>query len=172
MNARSMPAAGGYQTALRSLALMALACVALGLLGWLWPPRWNGLLALQRLDSYKQVTGYVLVALLAFDLCLALIKRRLRRSLWQRTLQLSHRILGVLMLIVLVLHSGFSHTGFLQAAFVLTLTVVLLGGVINLIPPKRLATWGQWTIATHITLACLLGAVAVMHLYFIYRYAS
>ena len=42
----------------------------------------------------------------------------------------------------------------------------------NLLPGERLATWGQWTTALHITAGCLLAALAVMHLYFVYAYAS
>ena len=44
--------------------------------------------------------------------------------------------------------------------------------VFNLLPGERLATWGQWTTALHITAGCLLAALAVMHLYFVYAYAS
>jgi hypothetical protein len=148
-----------YQTALMVASWCALVGVIVACIAWLWPPRLNALVPLQRMDAYKQLTGYILVGLLAFDLSLALIKRRLVRALWLRTLQLAHRILGLAMLAMLVLHAGFAHAGFLHVTFAITMLVVV-------------ASWGQWTTALHIAAGCLLAALALMHLYFVYTYAS
>ncbi len=161
-----------YQTALIAASWCALAGVAASCIALLWPPRLEALLALQRLDAYKQVTGYILVGLLGFDLSLALIKRRLIGGGAQRTLQLAHRILGLTMLAMLVLHAGFSHAGFLHATFAVTMFVVIAGALLNLLPGHRLGSWGQWTTAVHIGAGCLLAALALMHLYFVYSYAS
>ena len=161
-----------YQTALVVASWIALGGVAISCVAWLLQPQWNALTALQRLSAYKQVTGYVLVGLLAFDLSLALIKRRLVQGQWQRALQLAHRILGLTMLALLVLHAGFAHTGFLHFTFAVTMFVVVVGALLNLLPGRRLATWGQWTTAAHIGAGCLLGALALMHLYLVYRYAA
>ncbi len=175
MNApsRRMPAPkSAYQTALIVASWCALAGVSVACIGWLWPPRWTSLLALQRLDAYKQLTGYILVGLLSFDLSLALIKRRLLSGTSLRALQIAHRVLGLAMLAMLVLHAGFAHAGFLHATFAVTMLVVVAGALLNLLPSHRLGTWGQWTTALHIGAGCLLAALALMHLYFVYSYAS
>lgn len=161
-----------YQIALSVASWCALTGVVISCAAWLWPPRWEALVALQRLHIYKLVTGYVLVGLLSFDLSLALIKRRLVRSASLRVLQISHRVLGLMMLMLLVLHAGFAHEGFLHATFGVTMLVVVAGALLNLLPSHRLASWGQWTTALHIGAGCLLAALALMHLYFVYRYAG
>ncbi|MBL8262460.1 MAG: hypothetical protein JNM58_08545 [Xanthomonadaceae bacterium] len=171
--ARQLPRSrSAYQTALMVASWCALIGVIVACIAWLWPPRLNALVPLQRMDAYKQLTGYILVGLLSFDLSLALIKRRLVRAMWLRTLQLAHRILGLAMLVMLVLHAGFAHAGFLHATFAITMLVVVAGAALNLLPGEKLATWGQWTTALHIAAGCLLAALAVMHLYFVYTYAS
>lgn len=169
---RSKPPRSAYQTALVIASWTALAGVAVACIAWLWGPRVESLTALQRLHAYKQATGYCLVGLLAFDLSLALIKRRLIGSRAQRTLQLAHRILGLAMLVLLVLHAGFAHAGFLHATFAVTMFVVAAGALLNLLPAKRLGTWGQWTTALHICAGCLLAALGAMHLYFVYAYTA
>jgi hypothetical protein len=161
-----------YQTALTTASWCALTGVLVSCAAWLSPPHLNALVALQRLDTYKQLTGYILVGLLSFDLSLALIKRRLVRSASLRTLQLAHRVLGLMMLAMLVLHAGFAHDGFLHATFGVTMLVVVAGALLNLLPSHRLGSWGQWTTALHIGAGCLLAALAVMHLYFVYRYTG
>lgn len=161
-----------YQTTLTIASWCALVGVIVACIAWLWPPRLNALVSLQRMDAYKQLTGYMLVGLLTFDLSLALIKRRLVHAVWLRTLQLAHRILGLAMLVMLVLHAGFAHAGFLHLTFAITMLVVVAGAVLNLLPGDKLASWGQWTTALHIAAGCLLAALALMHLYFVYSYAS
>lgn len=175
MNARSRRRAApksAYQTALIVASWCALAGVFVSCIAWLWPPRWTSLLALQRLDAYKQLTGYILVGLLSFDLSLALIKRRLLSGTSLRVLQIAHRVLGLMMLAMLVLHAGFGHAGFLHATFAVTMLVVVAGALLNLLPSHRLGSWGQWTTALHIGAGCLLAALALMHLYFVYTYAT
>ncbi len=171
-SARGTPPRSAYRTALAVASWCGLVGVAVSCIAWLWPPRWEPLIALQRMDAYKQLTGYVLVGLLGFDLSLALIKRRLTGGTAQRTLQLAHRILGLAMLGMLVLHAGFAHTGFLHLTFAVTMLVVVAGAVLNLLPAQRLGTWGQWTTAVHIAAGCLLAALALMHLYFVYSHAG
>ena len=163
---------GAYQATLAlaswsALALVALACIALSM-----RLQWSDLLALQRIGTYKQVTGYALVAALGFDLSLALIKRRLTSALALRALQIAHRVLGLSMLVLLVLHAGFVHQGYLTATFLVTMLVVVAGALLNLLPGRRLATWGQWTTALHIAAGCVLGALALMHLYFVFAYTA
>lgn len=172
MQRRAAASKSAYQTALVTASWCGLVGVALACIAWLWAPSLEALLTLQRIDAYKQATGYVLVGLLGFDLSLALIKRRLIGGRAQRALQLAHRILGLTMLMMLVLHAGFAHAGFLHATFAVTLLVVVAGAVLNLLPSHRLGTWGQWTTALHIAAGCLLAALALMHLYFVYTYAT
>ena len=172
MAPKSAAPKNAYQTALMVASWCALIGVTISCIAWLWPPRWNALIALQRLDPYKQLTGYVLVGLLSFDLSLALIRRRLVKGSALRALQLAHRILGLAMLAMLVLHAGFAHEGFLNATFAVTMLVVVAGALLNLLPGHRLGSWGQWTTFLHIGAGCLLAALAVMHLYFVYTYAT
>ena len=174
MNAslRRPPPKSTYQTALTVASWCALIGVTVSCVAWLLAPRWSALFALQQLQAYKQITGYTLVGLLSFDLSLALIKRRLVRGSSLRALQLAHRILGLMMLVLLVLHAGFAHAGFLHATFAVTMLVVVAGALLNLLPSRHLGSWGQWTTALHIGAGCLLAALALMHLYFVYRYAS
>jgi hypothetical protein len=166
------PSRSAYHITLSLASWCAVTGVAIACLAWLWPPHWTPLIALQRLDPYKQWTGYILVGLLSFDLSLALIKRRLVRVGALRALQLAHRFLGLAMLAMLVMHAGFAHQGFLNIAFLITMLVVLAGALLNLLPSRYLGSWGQWTTAFHIGAGCLLAALALMHLYFVYRYAS
>lgn len=174
MNAslRRPPPKSTYQTALTVASWCALVGVTVSCVAWLLAPRWSALFALQQLQAYKQITGYTLVGLLSFDLSLALIKRRLVRGSSLRALQLAHRILGLMMLVLLVLHAGFAHAGFLHATFAVTMLVVVAGALLNLLPSRHLGSWGQWTTALHIGAGCLLAALALMHLYFVYRYAG
>lgn len=167
-----LPPKSAYQTALTVASWCALVGVAVSCIAWLWSPRWTALFALQQLEAYKQLTGYTLVGLLGFDLSLALIKRRLVRGSSLRALQIAHRVLGLTMLALLVLHAGFAHAGFLNVTFAVTMLVVVAGALLNLLPSHRLGSWGQWSTALHIGAGCLLAALAVMHLYFVYTYAS
>ena len=171
---RNLPAPPrtAYQTALSVTSWCALATAAVAAIALLWEPRWTSLLALQRLEEYSQFTGYTLVGLLVFALSLSLIKRRLHHANSLRGLQLAHRILGVTMLVILVLHAGFAHAGFLRATFTFTLLVIATGALLNLLPTRKLAQWGQWTTAIHIGVGCLLAALALMHLYFAYSYTT
>ena len=161
-----------YQSALTLTSWCALMGVFISWVALIWPPRWNGLLALQRLEAYKQLTGYILVCLLGFGLLLAVIKRQLVGAKSQRVLQLMHRGFGLGMLGMLVLHGGVNHQGFLHATFVVTMVVVVAGALVNLLPGHKVVSWGQWTTALHIGAGCLLAALALMHLYFIYKFAS
>lgn len=163
---------GPYQTTLALASWSALALVAIACIALLLRPQWSDLVALQRIEAYKQVTGYTLVAALAFDLSLALIKPRLASAWALRALQITHRVLGLSMLVLLVLHAGFVHQGYLTVTFLVTMLVVIAGALLNLLPGHRLGTWGQWTTALHIAAGCLLGALAVMHLYFVFAYTA
>ncbi len=165
-------ARSAYQTTLMLASWCAVIGVTISCIAWLWPPHLKPLIALQRLDPYKQWTGYILVGLLSFDLSLALIKRQLVRGSYLRTLQIAHRVLGLAMLAMLVMHAGFAHQGFLNFAFLVTMLVVLAGALLNLLPSRYLGSWGQWTTVLHIGAGCLLAALALMHLYFVYTYAS
>ncbi len=168
----SPPARSAYQTALVLASWCAVIGVTISCVAWLWPPHLTPLIALQRLDPYKQWTGYILVGLLSFDLSLALIKRQLVSGRSLRMLQIAHRVLGLTMLAMLVMHAGFAHQGFLNLAFLITMLVVLAGALLNLLPSRHLGSWGQWTTVLHIGAGCLLAALALMHLYFVYTYAS
>lgn len=161
-----------YQSALAVATWCALMGVTMSCAAMLWPPHWNGLVALQRLEIYKQLTGYILVFLLGFDLLFAVIKRLLIGAKSQRPLQLMHRTFGLAMLGMLVLHAGFSHQGFLHATFVVTMVVVVAGALMNVFPSHKVASWGQLTTVLHIGAGCLLSALALMHLYFVYNFAS
>lgn len=161
-----------YQTALMGISWCALIGTAVACIAWFWLPQLSSLVVLQRMDAHKQISGYILVGLLAFDLSVAPIKRRLVRDCWLRKLQLAHRILGLTVLVLLVIHSGFEHAGFLRATFGITMLVIATGAVFDLLPFVKAASWGQWTTAIHIVAGCLFAALAAMHLYFVYCYAS
>jgi hypothetical protein len=162
----------GYRAWLAIASSAALACAACAVPALIWPPRWASLVALQRLETYKQLTGYVLIALLVFGLSLSLFKRWLDGPRALRALQLTHRALGLFMLAGLVAHAGFAHAGFLRATFVLTLVLVVAGGVPNLLTSRSLAKWGQWSTALHISIACIVTALALVHVYFATAYAG
>jgi methionine sulfoxide reductase heme-binding subunit len=161
-----------YQRALSAISCAALVGVSIACIAWAWPLAWAPLVSMQRLDAYKQWTGYILVVVLGFDVSLALIKRRLRQGGALRGLQIAHRSMGVLMLVLLVLHAGFTHQGFLSFAFMVMLLVVVAGAALNTLPGRFMGFLGPWAISIHIAAAVLLAALAVLHLWFVFRYAS
>jgi hypothetical protein len=161
-----------YQRALSVISCAALIGVSAAVIAWSWPFSWTPLVSLQRLDAYKQWTGYILVAALSFDVSLALLKRRLRQGAALRALQITHRSLGVGMLVLLVLHAGFTHQGFLSFTFFVMLLVVVAGAALNTLPGRFMGFLGPWAISIHIAAACLLAALAALHLWFVFRYAT
>jgi hypothetical protein len=164
--ARARPAASsGF--AWCALAFVLLLEVALNFL-----PGALQVSPLQTSALFKQVSGYSMVTLLTFALALGLLRRLPGLASRLRTLGTFHQLSGLALLLLLASHVGPAPTGFLLYVFHAMAVGAGAGALRTVLGLKVRRALASGLLAVHITLSCLVGAGAVLHLYFVYVYAG
>jgi hypothetical protein len=172
--ARTRPAARAKKAALPvpRLAWCGLLLVlGLEMLLLLFPQllRFSGV---QAAALFKQASGYSMCALLAFALALGSLRRL--RTLAQRVRLLStlHQASGLVLLLLLGSHMGQAPSGFLLGVFHAMALAVAAGSLRTMLGARAGRKTSNALLAIHIGLSCLVAAGAVLHLYFVYVYAT
>jgi hypothetical protein len=121
---------------------------------------------------FKQASGYAMCALLAFALALGSLRRL--RTLAQRVRLLStlHQASGLVLLLLLGSHMGQAPSGFLLGVFHAMALAVAAGSLRTMLGARAGRKASNALLAIHIGLSCLVAAGAVLHLYFVYVYAT
>lgn len=127
---------------------------------------------LQATPVFKMASGYTMFALLAFALVFGWLRRLAPMARHHRLLNEVHQLGGLLLLVLLALHVGTRPAGFLLWTFH-ALAVGLGAGALREVMRARLGRAASAALLTiHVSFACLLGAAALLHLYFVYAYTA
>lgn len=121
---------------------------------------------------FKQISGYTMLTLLTFAIAFGGLRRLPSLAKRQRELNRLHQIAGLALLLLLASHVGASPKGFLLYVFH-ALAFGMAAGSLRAVFGARVGARGAATLLVlHIGLACLVGAGALAHLYFIYVYTA
>jgi hypothetical protein len=123
----------------------------------------------------KRISGYAMFTLLAFAMGYGWLRRVPAMAAHLRALGSLHQASGLLILLLLGAHVGARPSGFLLAIFH-AMAIALGAGAIRTALGRR-SPRGPRGLSTgllvlHITLACLVAAGALLHLYFVYAYTT
>jgi hypothetical protein len=159
--------------ATHALSLAAAAAILLlGSVLFIAPPSWDAVARWQMSDSFKTISGYVLLALMAGMWLPVGVKERLHRPRHRDYLKLAHQWLGVLLLVAFLLHANLSRSGFLA---LLTASLFVVSGVGLLLSWMQGRGWipgRRWVMAAHIAIAGLVSSFSLLHVYFVFAYAG
>jgi nitrite reductase (NADH) large subunit len=123
--------------------------------------------------GWRQVTGYVALALALFGSTLTL-RKRIRRFTFGKyeTWQLAHVLLGSAAAAVVVLHTGFRLGALFNGLVMLVFSTVLASGAVigALAPPQALAPWARSVRFMHLLLVWLLPPLVAVHVLTVYYF--
>lgn len=138
----------------------------------LWRPQALSWTPLQGTPVFKMASGYTMLALLAFALVFGWLRRLPAMARHHRQLNEVHQLGGLLLLVLLALHVGARPAGFLLWTFH-ALAIGLGAGALREVLRARIGRAASAALLTlHISFACLVGAAALLHLYFVYAYTA
>ena len=154
------------------LAWCVLATVLLAEFALLSFPQALLLHPLQGSVLFKQVSGYAMVALVAFAMAFGWLRRRPALAVHHRLLGDVHQFGGLLVLLLVALHAAARPGGFLLLVFH-AVAIAQAAGALRVLFGSKLGRRAATTLlALHITLSCLVSAAALVHLYFVYAYTA
>ncbi|MDB5858978.1 MAG: hypothetical protein JWQ76_2667 [Ramlibacter sp.] len=127
---------------------------------------------LQATVPFKQLSGYSMCALLSFALASGCLRRMPAMAKRLRALGVLHQACGLALLLLLASHVGQAPTGFLRYVFHAMAFGAAAGALRTVLVPRLGRAASTGLLALHISLSCLVGAGAVLHLYFVYVYSA
>jgi hypothetical protein len=123
-------------------------------------------------SAFKMASGYPMFGLLALAMGFGWLRRQPRLAARHRALSALHQWTGLLLLLLLAAHAAGRPAGFLQ----LTFQAMALGqgaGAVRVLFGARMGRRASTVLLVlHITLACLVCAAALLHLYLVYVYTA
>jgi hypothetical protein len=122
--------------------------------------------------TWRQWTGYSLLALMVAGVAFGALRRGRWPALSHAGWLNMHQALGLVMLVGLALHAGGRPAGWLLVLFVLLLGMSAAGAARSLINPLRRPGLVRSLLATHIALACTAVALVTGHLIFVFAYTA
>ena len=126
----------------------------------------------QKTVLFKQISGYSMLALMAFAMTFGWLRRRPALARHHARLNEVHQVSGLLLLALLGFHLGHTPVGFLHYMFQ-ALALSVAAGALRAILGRRIgARGGQALLVVHIAGSCLLAAGALVHLYLVYAYTA
>ena len=126
----------------------------------------------QSVPLFKMVSGYAMLALLAFAMVFGLLRRSEAMAPHLRKLNELHQVGGLLVLVLLASHVGQRPAGFLLYTFHTMALGVAAGALRALLGVRIGRAMSTGLLAVHISASCLLVAAALLHLYFVYAYTA
>lgn len=121
---------------------------------------------------FKIVSGYAMLALLAFAMGFGALRRLPALAPHVRRLHELHQVAGLAILVLLALHAGQRPTGFLLATFHAMALGVACGALRTLVGARTGRAASAGLVGIHIAASCLVAAAALLHLYFVYAYTA
>lgn len=126
----------------------------------------------QKTVLFKQLSGYTMLALMAFSMAFGWLRRRPALARHHARLNEVHQVSGLLLLALLGFHLGQTPVGFLHAMFH-ALAVAVAAGALRAMLGRRIgAKGGQALLVVHIAGSCAVAAGALVHLYLVYAYTA
>ena len=121
---------------------------------------------------FKQISGYLMVALMACAMGFGWLRRRPALAAHHRLLGDIHQFGGLLILLLLSLHVATRPSGFLVLMFH-AIAIAQAAGALRALFANRLGRSVATALLTvHIALSCLVSAAVLLHLYFVYAYTA
>jgi len=154
------------------LAWCGLAVVLLLEAALLFFPQVLRVSPLQATVLFKQVSGYAMCALLGFALASGALRRLPVLAGRLRALAVLHQVCGLALVLLLGAHLGQAPTGFLRWVFHAMAIAAGAGALRTVLGARLPRVASSGLLSVHIGLSCLVGAGAVLHLYFVYVYSS
>ena len=136
----------------------------------LWRPQALLLGPVQNTVWFKTVTGYTMLALLAFAIAFGWVRRLPAMARQHRKLNEVHQVVGLAILVLLAFHGAGRPGGFL---FVLlhAMAIALAAGALRGILGTRGGRGAAMALLMlHISLSFLVAAAALLHLWFVIAY--
>lgn len=127
---------------------------------------------LQASVPFKQLSGYSMCTLLAFALAFGALRRLPALATRLRALGVLHQACGLALVLLLGVHAGQAPAGFLRLVFHAMALAAAAGALRTVLGPRVGRKVSAGLLVLHIGLSCLVGAGAVLHLYFVYVYAA
>lgn len=150
--------------------VLALA-VALLATAWLAPSALRQHPA-QATVLFKQLTGYAMLALLAFCMVLGALRRRPAFAAHHAAVGRLHQAAGLLLLLLLAAHLGQVPRGFLGGMLVVLLVATAAGALRALLGSRAPARLARVLLVVHVVLSCLVTGAVLVHLYLVYAYTA
>ena len=121
---------------------------------------------------FKQVSGYTMLALLAFAMAFGWLRRLPAFASRQQAFHGLHQFGGLLILLLLASHAGAGASGFLRGIFHAMALAVAAGALRVVLGPLAGRSGSRALLSVHIGLSCLVAAAALLHLYLVYAYTA
>lgn len=121
---------------------------------------------------FKQVSGYAMLALMAFAMSFGWLRRRPALAGHQARLKEVHLVCGLLLLALLALHLVSVPLGYLSFVFH-GMAIAIAAGALRVVAGPRLGPKGCVVLlALHIGLSCAVVASGLVHVYLVYAYTA
>lgn len=121
---------------------------------------------------FKQASGYTMLSLMAFAMTFGWLRRHPALVDHQRRINEFHQLAGLVILVLLAFHVGQRPSGFLLYTFH-ALAVGLGAGALRAVVGRRIGRKASMALLVlHISLACLVVAAVLLHLWFVYAYTA
>ena len=138
----------------------------------LWRPQALLLGPVQNTVWFKTVTGYTMVALLAFAIAFGWVRRLPAMARQHRKLNEVHQLVGLAILVLLAFHGAGRPSGFLLD-LLHAMAVGLAAGALRSLLGARVGRGASLALLMlHISLCFLVCAAALLHLWFVIAYTS
>jgi hypothetical protein len=123
-------------------------------------------------SAFRTVSGYTMLALLAFAIAFGWVRRLPAMARQHRRLNEIHQLGGLFLLVLLAFHAAGRPTGFLLV-LLHAMSLGLAAGALRTVLGTRIGRRASTTLLTlHISLSCLVAAAALLHLWFVLAYTA
>lgn len=140
---------------------IALAVLYVGQATYLHPPEW--LTNLQSSNEFKLATGSLFLAVLLWQVTLALSRGRL--NLAKKKAVSRHKWIGSLSPIFLFIHTASYGHAYQVVLVTLFLANIVIGGLHDYIKPLKLRLWRNFWILVHVCFSTVVMSLIAYHVY-------
>jgi hypothetical protein len=137
-----------------------------------WFPQALLLAPWQGSSLFRVASGYPMLGLLALSLAFGWLRRRPAFARSRRRLHEVHQVGGLVLLVLLALHAAGRPAGFLLYTLHAMSVALAAGAVRGLAGPRLPRAASLALLMLHISLACLLAAAALVHVYLVMAYTA
>lgn len=121
---------------------------------------------------FKQVSGYSMLALMAFAIAFGWLRRLPALARQQARLKEAHLVSGLLILALLALHLVNVPLGYLSVVFHAMALAIAAGALRSVLGPRLGPKACVVLLVSHIGLSCAVVAAGLVHVYLVYAYTA